>query len=1576
MRPLLVTSLTLLTAFAASSQTTTPVIALSGILNAASYLGEIAPGSLATLFGNNLADNTYQGPQVLDSDNHFATSVAGVSVSVNGLNAPLIYISPTQINFQVPWETALSTAVAVQVTRATVQSNVETITIASAASPSMFLNDYTTGVAWVTGTVSEGCPTTQCAVQAGGVYQLWANGLGPKNLPEQDGVGDGATSLNDLSVVGGTASCQLTIGGIAATVDYCGAAPGFIIDQLNFTYPPGIPSGAPVETTLTINGATGRFWLPAPATAAQLATQMFAQMTPAQKMQLIAGALGPLSNPVIAPNGAGGWLRGIPELGIPDLYFGSDSMGVTAQPATALPSSIASAATWDLGLASQWGSVIGKEAHAYGMNASTGGNTNLTSREPRDGRTFETGGEDPILAGKIAAAHVSAVQAQHVIGCVKHYAFNDQETGRTESNAVIDDRGGRESDLLAFEIAVKDAGVQSVMCSYNLLNGTWACENPYLLTQVLKGDWGFTGFVMTDWWAIPAAVPNGTVVAAMAGLDQEEPDNQYFNADTLGAAVQSGQVPQSRVDDMVTRVLHAMYQVGVFNQPAAVASLSSAMVADDEQIAQTVEEQGAVLLKNAGGQLPLNAASIGSIAVIGSHADIGVLSGGGSAQVHPTEGVALTEGYPALPGWSQVIWDPSSPLQAIRAAAPNAAVAYNDGTNATTAASLAASSSVAIVFVSQWTSEGMDMPSLNFTDVIHSTPINQDALVAAVAAANPHTIVVMENGGAQVLPWLGSVSAVLEAWFPGIHGGQAIANILFGSVNPSGKLPITFPASVNDLPRPVIPGSPYATSPFETDYSEGLLVGYKWYDSQDYTPEFPFGFGLSYTTFQFSNVALVNNLTASNPNIQVTFNLTNTGMVTGAEVAQVYLALPASANEPPKRLVGWQKVSLTPGQQQSVTVEVDENDSSHPLSYWDTTSNSWLMASGTYTVYLGNSAAQSSLQVAGTFQTGTITGSASAVSVALSTHDQSDLLAAQPTVNFAASAADADTNTIVVDPTQQYQSIEGFGAAFTDSAAYLLMKVEPSTALAGTLNDLFTRDGDGIGLSFMRIPMGASDIALSVYSFDDMTVGETDPSLTNFSIAHDQAYILPLIQQTKRLNPQMKLMANPWSPPGWMKDPTSMNMNPVSMMGGTLLMTAANETAFANYFVKYIQAYQAAGVPIDYITLQNEPLNITTGYPSMGMSSSTQLTLLQNYVLPALTANNISTKVLVYDHNWDTPTYPESVLGGLTAQQLTQVAGTAWHGYGGAPGAQQLVQNEFPSLGTWETEHSGGTWIADQFTSDFLEITQVLRNSAKSYVKWSLALNENLGPNLTQNVPGLGGCNTCTPIVTVNSQTGAVTKGTEFYTLGQYSKYVLPGAVRVYSSNTPAICSVAFQNPDGSTALVVFNSSSNSQTFNVQWGKQSFPYTLPGAAAATFAWTGTVSGSTPPLAATAQIQGSSFSSESGLETETTGDATGAYDLGYISPGAYAVYKNIDFGTAVSQVNVRTASAGNGGTATFYLDSMTSSPIATVNLPVTGGWQTWTNVTATVSGASGVHDLYVVFGGSTASISNVNWFQFQ
>jgi beta-glucosidase len=936
----------------------TPVITPGQVVNGASYLGDLAPGGLATLYGSNLADAQH----LIAANPTFPTSVAGVSVSVNGVAAPLIYVSPTQINFQIPWETTPGPDVPITVTWNSAVSAVESVTVAAPQAPSMFLSEPVNGVAWVTGT---GCETTECAVQAGGNYQLWANALGPKNGPSQDGAGAVYNgSLTPLEVPGSPASCQLTIGGQVASVQYCGAAPGEIIDQINFVYPAGVTATAAyVEASLTIGSATGYFRVPAPATADPLAQQLLAQMTQSEKLQLVHGAGGPVTNIIPLPRGAGGYIPGIQRLGIPDLYFNDGSVGVanSQAPATALPSAIASAASWDPNLAYQYGQVIGAEMSAYGLNVNLGGNVNL-GREPRDGRTFETKGEDPILAGKINAAHVRAIQDQQVVGCIKHYALNDQETGRTTANAMIDERSARETDLLAFEIGVRDANVQSVMCSYNLVNGAWSCENPHLLTDVLKSDWGFPGFVMSDWWA-----SHSTVAAANAGLDQEQPDNQWFSG--LDAAVQAGAVPQSRLDDMVERVLRALYQTGVMGASGAVTPVNTAA---DQAVAQQVEEQGAVLLQNTGNQLPLNPATVGSIAVIGSHADVGVLSGGGSAQVYPTGGVALNEGYPTVPGWSPVIWDPSSPLKAIQAMAPNATVRFDDGTNTPRAAAVAASSAVAIVFVSQWTSEGMDMPSLNFTDVIHTPAIDQDGLVSAVASANPHTIVVMENGGAQVLPWLASVSAVLEAWFPGQRGGEAIANILFGAVNPSGKLPVTFPASVSDLPHPSIAGPvpPSSTAPFPVNYSEGLLVGYKWYDANNLNPVFHFGFGLSYTTFMIANIGLTNNLTTSNPNFQVSCDLTNTGSVSGAEVVQVYLGLPSSLGEPPRRLAGWQKVSLQPGALQHVTIEVDESDSSHPMSWWSAAADAWQTAPGDYTVYVGNSSAAADLTVAGTLHLG------------------------------------------------------------------------------------------------------------------------------------------------------------------------------------------------------------------------------------------------------------------------------------------------------------------------------------------------------------------------------------------------------------------------------------------------------------------------------------------------------------------------------------------------------------------------------------------------------------------------------
>jgi len=684
------------------------------------------------------------------------------------------------------------------------------------------------------------------------------------------------------------------------------------------------------------------------------ADALLAEMTQAEKLQLVQG-----SGDSNMPRGGAGYIAGIQSLGIPALYYGDGSVGVAngIGPATALPSSIASAASWDTNEAAKYGTIIGSELADYGINVNLGGNINLTGREPRDGRTFETKGEDPILAGKITAAHLTAIQAQHVMAGIKHFAFNDQETGRFTANAIIDDRGGRESDLLAFEIGVKDSNVQSVMCAYNLTNSQYDCENSYLLNQVLKGDWNFPGFVMSDWGAT-----HSTVNAALNGLDQEQPDQQYFSQ--LGTAISSNQVPQSRLDNMVHRILRAMFEVGIFDDPLTIQAIPAAA---DAAVAQEVEEQGAVLLKNSSSQLPLNGSTVQSIAVIGSHADIAVLSGGGSAQVQPIGGAAITGPKPCPPCWSTVIWDPSSPLNAIQAKAPNAKVQFADGSDASAAATLAASSQVAIVFVSQWASEGMDESSLSLTDLTSTTPINQDALVEAVAAANPHTIVVVESGGPILMPWLSQVNAVLEAWYPGQSGGPAIANLLFGVTNPSGKLPITFPASEAQLPRPVIPQPPDNVTPFAVNYTEGYNVGYKWYDVGGFTPLFYFGYGLSYTTFSITNAAIVNNLSSTaNPNFQVTFKLTNTGAVAGAEVAQVYLGLPASTNEPPRRLVGWKKVLLQPGGSQTVTIEVDQNDSSHPMSYWDTGTSSWQVASGTYTIYLGNSEAAASLTTVGT----------------------------------------------------------------------------------------------------------------------------------------------------------------------------------------------------------------------------------------------------------------------------------------------------------------------------------------------------------------------------------------------------------------------------------------------------------------------------------------------------------------------------------------------------------------------------------------------------------------------------------
>jgi O-glycosyl hydrolase len=580
---------------------------------------------------------------------------------------------------------------------------------------------------------------------------------------------------------------------------------------------------------------------------------------------------------------------------------------------------------------------------------------------------------------------------------------------------------------------------------------------------------------------------------------------------------------------------------------------------------------------------------------------------------------------------------------------------------------------------------------------------------------------------------------------------------------------------------------------------------------------------------------------------------------------------------------------------------------------------------------------------------------AQTVSVWLTTHDQSKLLQQQASVTFA--AGNGGTNCVLVDETQLYQQVEGFGAAFTDTTGYILNQVATPSARTNAMLNLFTRTGGGIGLSFMRIPMGASDLARYHYSYDDLPAGQTDTNLALFSIAHDQADIIPLIQQARQLNPQLKLMANPWSPPGWMKTSGS-------MIGGSLLPSMY--TTFANYFVRFIQAYQTNGIPIDYISLQNEPLYVPADYPGMSMNAATQTIVLRDYVLPAFVTNHLATRVLVYDHNWDRADYPDAVLSDGTVFSSPLVAGIAWHGYGGNAGVMTALANKYPSKGNYQTEHSGGTWVGDQLVTDFDEIIHVMRCWGKAFVKWNLAGDQNFGPHA-------GGCDTCRPLVTVNTGSGSASYTIEFYTLGHFSKFVLPGAYRVYSANAAGIVTAAFLNPDGSKALVAFNDAPNSVTFQAQWGDRSFSYTLPSNAGATFTWTGTQNG-TPVLSPTNQIRASSCNSVYDLQTEPTSDTLDGYDLGYANTGSYAVYENLDFALGFANVSARLASAGSGGSLEFRLDSPTGYLVGSTTIPVTGGWQTWQTVSGSGAAAGGVHDLYVVFKGGS-SIGNLNWFQF-
>jgi beta-glucosidase len=577
---------------------------------------------------------------------------------------------------------------------------------------------------------------------------------------------------------------------------------------------------------------------------------------------------------------------------------------------------------------------------------SLGGGVNLT-REPRNGRNFEYMGEDPILAGTMVGNVMKGLQAQHVLGDIKHYALNDQESGRNAVNVNISERAMRETDLLAFEIGIRTGDISAVMCSYNRVNGDYACENKHLLTDVLKKDWKFPGFVLSDWQGT-----HSTQKASAAGLDHEEP-GEIFYGPAYKKAVEAGKIPKAELDDHVQRILRSMFASGVVDDPP---QKSVVDVEKGFEVAQKIAEQSIVLLRNENNLLPLDASKLRSIAVIGAHADVGMISGGGSAQVDPPVGNAILPPGKGQTRWLEPMWFPTAPLKKIRAKAPQVNVQYDSGSDPAKAAALAQQSDVAIVFAYCWESEGMDLESLTL-------PEHQDELIAKVAAANPHTVVVLETGGPATMPWAQQVSGILETWYAGSRGADAVANVLFGEVNPSAKLPVTFPLKDSDIPHPNLVKPPAASTTkdgdkdawktiaaglpaFQLSYDEGLKVGYKWYDAEKKPVLFPFGFGLSYTTYAYSDLKVETGQPA-----RVTFTVKNTGGREGAEVAQVYVSFPASAGEPPKRLVGWSKVKLAAGESKQVTVEVPPQY----LSVFDEKKNDWQIVPGEYMFLVGGS---------------------------------------------------------------------------------------------------------------------------------------------------------------------------------------------------------------------------------------------------------------------------------------------------------------------------------------------------------------------------------------------------------------------------------------------------------------------------------------------------------------------------------------------------------------------------------------------------------------------------------------------
>ncbi|HEY3629850.1 MAG TPA: glycoside hydrolase family 3 C-terminal domain-containing protein, partial [Jatrophihabitantaceae bacterium] len=790
--------------------------------------------------------------------------------------------------------------------------------------------------------------------------------------------------------------------------------------------------------------ADARPWLNTTQPIEQRVDELLAQLTVEEEATLLEG--------VNAPAGvhAVGYVAGVPRLGIPAQLMSDGPAGVRdGTPATALPAPVSLAASFDPALAKQYGAVMGDEAARRGYETLYGPMINIV-RVPEGGRNFETLGEDPALAGAIGTAEVQGIQSQRVAAQVKHYAANNQEDGRTTTSSDVDERTLHEIYLPAFEDTVKNGRAWSLMCAYNKVNGTYACENYPLLHDILKGDWGFDGVVGSDY---PAT--HSTVASAEAGLDQEFGGSTFYAQ--LPAAVHSGQLPKSVLDDHARRVLRMMFRAGLFDndRPTGPPDVDA-----HAATARTAAADGSVLLKN-NGVLPLSGGQTHSVAVIGPYGN-SVPAGGGSSRVTPYHAVTPVQGLtargvnvtytqgssgngapPAIPAsafsnlsgdyfanpnlsgtpaltrndaqidfdwgqgapaaglpvdgysarWTGTVTAPTTGdytigltsddgsrlfvdgqqvidnwrdqaantetavLHLVGGAPHQIKVEYYEnagdasvslgwsapGQDPAIAAAVAAAKAAdaAVVIVGEVSSEGSDRTSL-------ALPGTQDALVSAVVQANPNTVVVLNTGGPVLMPWIDDARAVLEMWYPGEEDGNALADLLFGDRSPGGRLPVTFPAAADQTP---IAGPPqYPAVDGHYVYSEKLNVGYRWYDATGTKPLFPFGFGLGYTTFGYSDLH-VSPVLLPGGSASVSVRVRNTGQRAGSEVVQLYVGAPASAGEPPRVLKAFRKVTLDAGASTTLRFTLRQSD----LAIWDAVTHQPSTVDGTYQVYVASS---------------------------------------------------------------------------------------------------------------------------------------------------------------------------------------------------------------------------------------------------------------------------------------------------------------------------------------------------------------------------------------------------------------------------------------------------------------------------------------------------------------------------------------------------------------------------------------------------------------------------------------------